>query len=420
LGRGVSVDPNLRAKIRAQIEADYGAHTILPGGKMPRPRRLPTLSPAFDYITGGGVPFRNITRAWGYYSSGKTTFLLKLFAAAQNYGKLRHAQLMGLAEMSMQAGELRQAKILKDQAKRERELGALSCLFVCTETFDPKHAEALGVDLKALDLITRTQIEDIGKIVYNSLLGYHFVGVDSTTATMSISEIGDNSDANDGDNIYGSYPMKRAAAWGINLDWWRARMSDENCLVLTSHAREKRTGTKTFQAQSAEHAPGGFALNHEPGLILHFMKGGALKRKPNGGLVEVDAETAKGNASASAFGKFQPAGGVVHVKCEKNKVGVAGRSVTMHHDKRTGDFDVLHEYEKFAGFYRVLPKSGTWWTLPDGTKTQQLRLTLERDADVRQRIESVVLRCAEDPVYEANLLAGRTEALVEIPSEQSV
>src|SRR3954453_4316167 len=101
------VDPSLRGQIRAKILADYGEHTMLPGNKMPRPRRLPTGSLALDYITGGGVPFRNITRMWGYMSSGKTTALLKMFAAAQNYGKLRHAQLMGLCELSLAAGELR-------------------------------------------------------------------------------------------------------------------------------------------------------------------------------------------------------------------------------------------------------------------------------------------------------------------------
>jgi hypothetical protein len=74
---------------------------------------------------------------WGYYLWKDDCFLLKLFAAAQNYGRLRHAQLMGLAELSLAAGELKQAKLLKDQAKREREFGALSCLFVCSETFDP-------------------------------------------------------------------------------------------------------------------------------------------------------------------------------------------------------------------------------------------------------------------------------------------
>ena len=40
------------------------------------------------------------------------------------------------------------------------------------------------------------------------------------------------------------YPMLRARRWGLNLDWFRARMSEENCLVFTSHAREKRTGQR--------------------------------------------------------------------------------------------------------------------------------------------------------------------------------
>jgi hypothetical protein len=214
--------------------------------------------------------------------------------------------------------------------------------------------------------------------------------------------------------------MKRAQAWGINLDWFRARMTQENCLILTSHAREKRTGSKSFAAQSAEHAPGGFALNHEPSVILHFMKGGALKRQPDGSLKEVDGETAKGSATASAFGKFQPAGGVLVVKCEKNKVGVAGRAAVLHHDKRTGNFDVLHEYEKFASYFRVLGRNGSWWTLPDGSKTQQLRSTLAANPELRARVEAVVLRCAEDPDYEASVLAGQTERLVELPSGQAV
>jgi hypothetical protein len=60
-----------------------------------------------DALAGAGLRHRrrralpqHHAHAWGYYSSGKTTFLLKLFAAAQNYGRLRHAQLMGLAELS--------------------------------------------------------------------------------------------------------------------------------------------------------------------------------------------------------------------------------------------------------------------------------------------------------------------------------
>lgn len=404
------VDAGLRAKIREQILADYGEHTMLPGNKMPRPRRLPTGSLAMDYVTGGGVPFRHISRMWGYWSTGKTTALLKMFVSAQNFGKLRSSQLLALAEMSKVAGELKQAKIFADQAKRERELGSLSCMYVCPEAPDPRLAEALGLDLGAIELVPRTEIEVIGDIVQNALQAYHIVGIDSTTATISVDELGHQ------DGVFQEFPMKRAKAWGANLDWFRARMTHENAVILISHAREKRTGTKSFSAQSAEHAPGGFALNHEPGLILHFMKGGMLKRKPDGGLKELDSESARGGATASAFGKFQPAGGVLVVKCDKNKVGVAGRSVLLHHDKRTGDFDELHEYEKFAKYYGV-NVNGSWWTLPDGKKIQQARLALQ-DQSLRSKIEAITLRCAEDAAYESDLLAGRgqTEQLVEVSS----
>jgi RecA/RadA recombinase len=410
----MGVDANLRAQVRAAILKDYGESTMLPGNKMPRPRRLPTGDPALDYVTAGGVPFRNVTRMWGYYSSGKTTALLKMFAAAQNYGKVRHAQLTALAELAMAAGELREAKLLSDQAKREREFGSLSVLFVCPEAPDPKLAAALGVDLKKIEMVRDTVIENIGDIVQRALSAYHVVGIDSTTATMSIDELGDPN------STHGSHPMKRASAWGANLDWFRARMSDENCVILTSHAREKRTGTKSFAAQSQEHAPGGFALNHEPAVILHFMKGGALKRAPDGSLREVDSEAAKGGASASAFAKFQPAGGVLVVRCDKNKTGVAGRVVLLHHDKATGDFDSLHAYERFASYYRVLERNGSWWTLPDGSKTQQLRRTLAEQPDLRRRIEAVVLRAADDAQWEQARLRGQTESLVELPSAQSV
>lgn len=410
----MGVEANKRAEVRAKILKDYGESTMLPGNKMPRPRRLPTGDPALDYVTAGGIPFRNTTRLWGYYSSGKTTALLKMFAAAQNYGEVRHSQLTALAELSMAAGELRQAKLLSDQAKREREFGPLSVLYICPETPDPKLAAALGVDLKKIELVPDTVIENIGDIVQRALAAYHVVGIDSTTATISIDELGDVN------STHSSHPMKRAQAWGINLDWFRARMSNENCVILTSHAREKRTGTKSFAAQSAEHAPGGFALNHEPAVILHFMKGGALKRKPDGGLMEVDSDTAKGSATASAFARFQPAGGVLVVRCDKNKTGVAGRTVLLHHDKATGDFDSLHAYEKFASYYRVLPKNGSWWTLPDGSKTQQLRSTLAAQPDLRRLIEAVVLRAADDAQWEQARLRGQTEALVELPSAESV
>jgi RecA/RadA recombinase len=412
------VDPTLRGAIRAQIAADYGESTMLPGNRMPRPRRLPTGSPALNYVSGGGYAFGHVSRFWGSQSSGKTLAMFKAFIAAQNFGELRHGQLMGLAEMSFAAGETQQAKLFKEQAKREREYGPLACLFVNAEkSIDVTHMERLGIDMSSLDIFESSVIEDIGKTVYQSLRAYHVIGVDSTTATMSLSEIGDNE--TDGDNLYGSYPFVRANRWGTNMDWWRARLTRDNLIILTSHATQKIGGAKkAIGGAIPEHPPGGTKLFHEPGLILHFLKSSPLKRKANGGLEEV-GDDARGSATASAFGKFQPAGGILVVKCDKNKVGVQGRTASLHHDKRTGDFDSLHEYEKFASYFRVLQKSKSWWTLPNGEKTQQVRSVIQKDPELRAKIDAVVLRCAEDADYEARLLAGSTEQLVEIASEAS-
>jgi RecA/RadA recombinase len=411
----VTVDPSLREKIRAAIQADYGESTIMPGDRMPRPRRLPTGSLALNYVSGGGIPFAHMTRFWGPFSSGKTTAMVKLFHSAQNYGKLRYIQLSALAELSRVAGEGKHAKLLDEQAKREREFGPLTCMYVCAEKrIDTKLFADLGVTLKDVELVMDTKIEVIGDTVQRSLGGYHVIGVDSTTATISVDELGHK------DGIYGVLPMLRATRWGVNMDWWRDRLSLDNCIVFTSHSRAK-TGAKTgFNQQAPEHPPGGYALNHEPGLILRFMKGGSLRRKPNGALEAVDADTARGTPTASAFAKFQPAGGELIVRCEKNTVGVQGRVALLHHDKRTGDFDAPHEYEKFAAYFRVLEKSGSWWTLPDGKKTQQARSTLQNDEDLCKRIEAVVLRCADDAAYEARLLAGRDAEIVGLPSAAQV
>jgi RecA/RadA recombinase len=414
------VDPALREAIRAKVLADYGEHTMLPGNKMPRPRRLPTGSLALDYVSGGGYAFAHMSRFWGAYSSGKTLAMFKAFISAQNYGELRYVQLKALSEMAKLSGELKLAKVFADQAKREREYGSLACLFVNAEnSLDVKHMERLGIDLSKIDIVTNSQIEGIGEIVYESLPAYHVIGVDSTTSTMSLDELV-NKD-NQAKSVIDDTPatgMIRAKKWGINMDWWRSRLTPENIILMTSHATQKIGAKQVMNASVPEHPPGGTKLFHEPGLILHFLKSSDLKRKANGGLEEVSPQARGGGATASAFSKFQAAGGVVVVKCDKNKVGVQGRNVVLHHDKRTGDFDPYWEYEKFASYYKALEKSGTWWVLPDGSKTQQIRSTLEQDASVRSKVEAIVLRCAEDATYESELLAGRgqTAQLVEVAS----
>lgn len=362
-------DPSLRDKIRATIEADYGQHTILPGNKVPPVRRLPSRSLAINYVTGGGYPHGMMTRLWGAFSSGKTSEI---------FGAMAQGQALGM-----------------------------SCLYVCTEkVFDESLPVRMGVDMRKLDLVRERKIEVIGEIVQRALAAYEIVAVDSTTGTMSIDELasgkGEVKEVGDNSETTG---MNRARKWGYNMDWWQDRINPENVLIFTSQIQSS-IGMSTRQRIAAERAPGGEKLNHEPALILHFMKAQQLKRKADGGLEPIGDS----GGESGAFGRKQAAGGEVVVRCDKNKVGKQGRIALLHHDRTIADFDRLHEYEKLAKYFGVVQRSGgpnsSWYLLPDGGKAQSIRRAIEESPELARRIEDVVLRCARDPEYEDMLLRG--------------
>ena len=369
-------DPTLRDKIRASIESDYGQHTMLPGNRIAPIRRLPSRSLAMNYLTGGGYPYGMMTRLWGAFSSGKTSEIFGVFAQAQAMGQ--------------------------------------SCLYVCTEkVFDSALAERMGVNLSKgkFELVMNRRIEVIGEIVQRALAAYEIVAVDSTTGTMSIDELaggkGEIKEVGDNSQTTG---MNRARKWGYNMDWWQDRINPENILIFTSQIQSS-IGMSTNQRINHERAPGGEKLNHEPALILHFMKAQSLKRRADGGLEPIgDSGGEKG-----AFGRAQAAGGEVVVRCDKNKVGKQGRIVLLHHDRTIADFDRLHEYEKLAKYFGVVQRTstqGSWYYLPDGSKAQSIRRAIEESPELAHQIEQVVLRCARDPEYEEQLLKGTVEPMV--------
>lgn len=398
----MGVDTSRRAAVRRQLEADYGEHTMLPGNRMPKVRRLPTRSLALDYITGGGYPFGMMTRKWGGFSSGKSLGIWNAFWCAQHFGELRYERLTHLAAVARMAGEGKEAKKIADQAKRERDLYAagLTCLYVNAEsTMDPLYLERnIGLDLSEdkFEVVNSTRIEEIGDIVQQALLAYHVIAVDSTTDTISLAELGHK------DGIMNELMMIRAQRWGKNIDWWRDRLSADNVLIYTSQIQSK-VGMSARQKMEGEHPPGGQKLNHDASLVLHYMKGGWLKRKPDGSLTTQDS----GKEDKGAFGRAQAAGMEIVVRADKCKVGRSHRVCLMHHDKTTGVYDSAYDYEKLAAYFKVLEKNGGWWKLPDGSKTQSLRTELADNETLRRQIEDVVLRCAEDPYYEDQLLKSR-------------
>jgi RecA/RadA recombinase len=303
-----------------------------------------------------------MTRFWGAFSAGKTLGVWNVFWAAQNFDRIRYDELTWMADMARASGQGREAKALKEQAKRESELyaGGLKCLLVNSESRpDPLYLERLGIrtDKDSFEIAPSTRIEKIGDIVTEALPAYHVIAVDSTTNTMSLDELADP------DGIFNSkLPLLRVQKWGRNFDWWSDRISDDNVLIFTSQIQAK-IGMSAAQRIEGEHPPGGKKMEHDASLVLHFMKGKWLKRKPDGGLVEMGDK----GGEKGAFGKSQAAGSEVVVRCDKNKYGSQGRVVLMHHDKLIPNWDPLHELEKFCKFFKVIPVAGGGWvTLPSG------------------------------------------------------
>jgi hypothetical protein len=112
-----------------------------------------------------------------------------------------------------------------------------------------------------------------------------------------------------------------------------------------------------------------------------------------------------------AFGRAQPAGTEIIIRADKNKSGKPLRVAVLQHDKTNGFFDQLYELEKFAKYYKVVPVSGSWVTLPDGKKVQGMRKALAQDPTLRQQIIDVVYRASADPEWEDKVLKGQVRPL---------
>lgn len=410
------VDPARRESVRAQLQKEYkrevlhaGNHT---GGIV---RRLDSGSLALNYIMGGGgYPFGIMTRLWGAFSSGKSIAIYKAFHSAQHYGEINHARLLYLAQVAKMEGDIKAAKKLNDEAKRVQGT-KLKCMLISTEgELDLSLLESYGVSLKKDDfeIAYSRRIEDIGHIVSQALGAYHVVAVDSTSGTMSIDELATSQGAvktvEDAANNTG---QNRARKWGYCMDWWQDRISPDNVLLFTSQIQQK--SGNSYSRQVAEQAPGGEKLNHEPGVVLHFMKGSRLKRRPDGGLEQIGDK----GGQVGAFGKTESAGVEVIVECTKNKFGRAERKSLHHFDRTIAQWDWVHEYEKLAKYMRVVDRTSvksSWYKLPDGSTTQSLRQAVINDPVLRRQIEDRVYRCAADPVYEDEILAGGYEPMLEL------
>jgi len=117
---------------RKTTSSKYGPGTVVSASEVVVPTRLPTGSPAFDVAMTGGLPVNQWTEVVGNENSGKTTFILKSLAKAQ--------------------------RVDPD----------FVCLWIASETYDPKLATMCGVDNSRVELVE----ENIMEIAFDIALEY--------------------------------------------------------------------------------------------------------------------------------------------------------------------------------------------------------------------------------------------------------
>jgi hypothetical protein len=127
-------------------------------------------------------------------SSGKTTALLKMFCGgAELRQDPRHAQLAGaVRSCPLRAGELTTSQVAQGPGQaRAASLGALSpACTSCPEAPTRRWRWRSDSTSKIETREPNTEIEVIGDVVQQALGGYHVIGMDSTTATISLDELG--------------------------------------------------------------------------------------------------------------------------------------------------------------------------------------------------------------------------------------
>lgn len=398
----MAVDTSQRDAVRAAIRKQYDDSVVMAGSHMPQVARIPFSILGLNYITGGGAPMNRMLRFWGGWRSCKSLSCWDLVRQAQNYDTVMYAQLEHQAEIARIVGDKKLADELHALAETtaERWEGGMECAYFNVETqFDPLYVADLGVDVDRLEVVNKTRIEDIGTILVEMLRAWHVLIIDSCSNAISVREL----KAEDG--LYQEHVGVRPKKWGEVLGWVNDRMQPDNTVVYIDQIRSP-IGMNLNQRMASEKPPGGKQMEHNSSMTLHFMKGGQLFRKPDGSLAKRDP-TDQSKGDVGAFGKVEPEGAEILVRCDKSRVSRSERTALLHYDHVEQDFDRLHDYEKLAKYFGVVKRTSaqsSWYQLPDGRKTQKLRDHLHGDETLRAAVEDMTLKCAADPAFERDLL----------------
>lgn len=319
-------------------------------------QRIPTGIFALDCMLGGGFARDRHHELFGHPGVGKTSVVYRAIANAQ--------------------------RMFPDEL----------CAFLdIEETFDPKHAKALGVNLKKL--VLHRQKSGNRAIDFMHLLArtenFSIIAMDSIAALVPLAEL-----ENTGDQ--GSYGTEQAKLMSKALRVLTAA-NKHTALVWINQQREN-IGGGVFGKKFV--TSGGKAMAFYAGIRLEFVRTENVKVKVKGITPESGVEGEKQRV----------VGHRVLVRLEKDKTGggaFQGDQTTMVYDyrfdngpKRTkGNFDYIEDLMYLGRVTGLVHKSGaSWWIEGYDDEKQKSRgkfkkwlranraVQQELEADIREKL----------------------------------
>lgn len=292
-------------------------------------RRIPTGIFALDCMLGGGFARDRHAELFGPPGCGKTSIVYRAIANAQR----------------MFPNEL--------------------CAFLDIEqTFDPKHAKALGVDLKKL--VLHRQKHGNRAIDFMELLtrteNFSIIAMDSIAALMPLSEM-------EADMEAGSYGTAQAKLMSAALR--RLTSANKHTALIYINQQRENIGGGMFAKKFV--TSGGKAMAFYAGVRLELVKTESIKVKTKG---------INESSGAEIKDRTKVVGHRVLVRGEKDKTGGMahqGDQTTLVYDYRhdngpgltRGNFDEVEDVLYLGRVTGLIKKNGSsWWIDGESDKFQ--------------------------------------------------
>lgn len=325
------------SKLMSNVEKKYGKGLIgtIDSLNLEIPK-IPSNIMSLDYALGGGFPKGRIVEMYGESSAGKTSLSLHTIAQSQKKGG--------------------------------------RCAFIDAEnSFDPKQAKRLGVDLETL-LIVKTKTGEMAFDVLHEIVQtnmFSVVVVDSVSAITPTKLL----ESEMGDNMVGLHA--RLVQQGVlklnNL------LVDSDTLVI--FINQLRSSIQVAQWGDTSVTTGGKSLGYYCSQRLEVKKSTTLKDSDN-----------------------KPIGYLMKVTVKKNKVGIPLLVGEINYYFKRG-FSVEDEILDMGMKYGIIEKSGSWFRYGDTQLAQGREKTLALLEDNPELTEEI-----SNKVKEAHVKAMKAES----------